>query len=136
MKKPQSLMLTSRPPFEGHYEENVDHREQTDKLNQATIDSLDKAATDRTNLLKALNRVTETLQVIQDDVKDDPTLNKKVIEATEAYTKNSIALTELLTLVKNFNFQGLKSSVVFLQATALRQEGHLASWAKSSTSMA
>ncbi|GKB25915.1 hypothetical protein Tco_0865316 [Tanacetum coccineum] len=119
-----------------YYEENVDHREQTDKLVQATMDSLDKTATDRTNLLKPLNGVTETLKAIQDAVKDDPALNKKVIEATKAYTKNSTALTELLTFVKNFDFQGLKSSVEFLQATALRQEEHLASWAKSSTSMA
>ncbi|GKD86070.1 hypothetical protein Tco_1357224, partial [Tanacetum coccineum] len=52
----------------------------------------------RTNLLKALTEVNETLKVIQDAVKDDLALNKKVIEATEAYTKNSTALTELLTL--------------------------------------
>ncbi|GJX90725.1 hypothetical protein Tco_0344051, partial [Tanacetum coccineum] len=122
--------------IEGYYEENVDHREQTDKLVQATMDSLDKTATNKTNLLKALNEITKALQVIQDAVKDDPALNKKVIEATEAYTKNSTALTELLTIVKNFDLQGLKSSIEFLQATALRQKGHLASWAKSSTSMA
>ncbi|GJX88601.1 retrovirus-related pol polyprotein from transposon TNT 1-94 [Tanacetum coccineum] len=84
--------------------ENVDHREQTNKLVQATMDFLDKTATDRNNLLKTLNEVTETLKVIQDAVKDDPTLNKK-------------------------------SSVEFLQATTLKQEEHLASWTKSSTSM-
>ncbi|GJW54718.1 hypothetical protein Tco_0098803 [Tanacetum coccineum] len=69
-------------------------------------------------------------------VKDDPTLNNKLIEATKAYTKNLTALTEMLTLVKNFNFQGLKSSVEFLQATAIKQEENLASWVTSSTSMA
>ncbi|GJR89775.1 hypothetical protein Tco_0213786 [Tanacetum coccineum] len=50
------------------------------------------------NLLKDLNGVTETLKVVQDAFKDDPALNKKVIEATEAYTKNSSTLTELLSL--------------------------------------
>ncbi|GJT37748.1 hypothetical protein Tco_0937613 [Tanacetum coccineum] len=65
---------------QGCYEENVDHREQNDKLVQATMDSLDKTTT---------NRVA---------VKDNPTLNKKVIEATEAYTKNSSTLTELLLM--------------------------------------
>nr|GEU76031.1 copia protein [Tanacetum cinerariifolium] len=30
------------PSIEGYYEENVDHMEQTDKLVQATMDSLDK----------------------------------------------------------------------------------------------
>ncbi|GKF02112.1 hypothetical protein Tco_0029035, partial [Tanacetum coccineum] len=39
-----------------------------------------------------------------DAIKDDPVLNKKVIEANESYTKNLTALTELLTLVKNFDF--------------------------------
>ncbi|GJS25633.1 hypothetical protein Tco_0454265 [Tanacetum coccineum] len=62
------------------------------------MDSLDKTATNRVNLLKAFNGVTETLKVVQDAVKDDPVLNKKVIEATEAYTKNSSSLTELLSL--------------------------------------
>ncbi|GJS10751.1 hypothetical protein Tco_0367547 [Tanacetum coccineum] len=84
----------------------------------------------------ALNGVTKTLKVIQDAVKDDPALTKKVIKASDAYTKNSTALTKLLILVKNFDFQGLKSSVESLQAIALRQDEYLSSWAKTSTSMA
>ncbi|GKD09125.1 hypothetical protein Tco_1188810 [Tanacetum coccineum] len=62
------------------------------------MDSLNKTATDRVNLLKPLNGVTKTLKVVQDVVMDDPVLNKKVIKATKAYTKNSSALTELLSL--------------------------------------
>ncbi|GJR93941.1 hypothetical protein Tco_0266115 [Tanacetum coccineum] len=42
---------------------------------------------------------------------------------------------KLLALIKNFDFQGLKSSVESLQATAFSQDKHLAAWAKSSTSM-
>ncbi|GJX06371.1 hypothetical protein Tco_0194303 [Tanacetum coccineum] len=102
------LSISGRASIEGYYEENIDHMEQTNKLVQANIDSLDKIATDRTNLLKTLNEVTETLKVIQNAVKDDPTLNKK----------------------------GLKSSMESLQDTALSQENHLAKWAKSSTFMA
>ncbi|GJR08044.1 hypothetical protein Tco_0790696 [Tanacetum coccineum] len=89
-----------RATIEGYYEENVDHRKQTDKLVQATMDSFDKTATDRVNLLNALNGVTDTLKAVQDAVKDDPTLNKKVIEATKANIKNSFALTGLLSLIK------------------------------------
>ncbi|GJW88911.1 hypothetical protein Tco_0164251 [Tanacetum coccineum] len=37
-----------------------------------------------------------SLKVIQDAVKEDPALNKKFLEATEAYTENSINLTKLL----------------------------------------
>nr|GFB74025.1 hypothetical protein [Tanacetum cinerariifolium] len=66
-----------------------------------------------------------------ESIKDDPAL-KKVIKATEAYTKNSTSLHELLTLIKNFNLQGLKSLV----ATAMSQDQHLAAWANSSTFMA
>ncbi|GJZ84769.1 hypothetical protein Tco_0650108 [Tanacetum coccineum] len=87
-----------RASIKGYYIENVDHREQTDKLVQETMNCLDKNSTDKANLLKALNGVTKTLKVIQDAIKDDPALNKKVIEATEAYTKNLTNLTKLLTL--------------------------------------
>ncbi|GJV42188.1 hypothetical protein Tco_1420628 [Tanacetum coccineum] len=68
-----TLQLIERGYIEGYYGENV-------------------------NLLNALNGVIDTLKVVQDAVKDDPALNKKVIEATEAYTKNSSALTDLLSL--------------------------------------
>ncbi|GJV90406.1 hypothetical protein Tco_1538219 [Tanacetum coccineum] len=81
------------------------------------------------DLLNTLNGVTKTLKAIQDALKEDHVLNKKVIEATEAYTKNFTHLTELLTLIKNFDFQGLKSSVESLRATALSQDKHLADWA-------
>ncbi|GKD47145.1 hypothetical protein Tco_1271790, partial [Tanacetum coccineum] len=91
-----------RASIKGYYEENIDHREHSNK---------------------------------RDAVKDDLALNKKVIKATEAYTKNSSTLTELLSLVKNFDFQGLNFSVESLQAVALRQDEHLASWAKSSNSL-
>ncbi|GKA56758.1 hypothetical protein Tco_0755830 [Tanacetum coccineum] len=52
--------------IEGYYEENVDHRDQTDKLVQATMNSLDKNSTERDDLLKALNGVTEILKAVQE----------------------------------------------------------------------
>ncbi|GJY78014.1 hypothetical protein Tco_0483815, partial [Tanacetum coccineum] len=48
---------------------------------------------------------------VQNAVKEDPTLNKKVLEATKAYTRNSTNLSELLTLVKNYDLPGLKTIV-------------------------
>ncbi|GJR56559.1 retrotransposon protein, putative, ty1-copia subclass [Tanacetum coccineum] len=68
--------------------------------------------------------------------KVDPTLNKKVLEAIEAYTQNSTNLTELLTLVKTFDFSGLKSLVESLKAIVDAQNDHLATWAKSSSNQA
>nr|GEX57057.1 glyceraldehyde-3-phosphate dehydrogenase, cytosolic [Tanacetum cinerariifolium] len=124
------LPLTKRQlvkaSIEGYYEESVDHMEQTDKVSDAAINSLNKNSIARGDLLNALNGVTGTLKAIQYAVKENHVLNKKVIEATKAYTKIPTHLTELLTLIKNFNFQGLKSLVESLHATALSQDKHLA----------
>ncbi|GJY61581.1 hypothetical protein Tco_0462238 [Tanacetum coccineum] len=62
-------------------------------------------------------------------------MNKKVLDATEAYTKNSINLTKLITLVKTFDFSGLKSIVKYLKAVVDAQNDHLVTWAKSSTNL-
>ncbi|GJX07440.1 hypothetical protein Tco_0195372 [Tanacetum coccineum] len=86
--------------IEGYYEENIDHRDQTDKVIDAAMNSLDKNSIARGELPNVINGVTEALKAIQDAVKEDHSL------------------------------------VESLQATALTQEEHLASWAKSSTSMA
>ncbi|GJV40133.1 hypothetical protein Tco_1418573 [Tanacetum coccineum] len=69
-------------------------------------------------------------------IKDDPALNKKGLEPTEAYTKNFMNLTKLLTLVKTFDFSSLKFIVESLKAVMDAQNDHLAKWAKSSTNLA
>ncbi|GJZ82142.1 hypothetical protein Tco_0647136 [Tanacetum coccineum] len=43
----------------GYYEENINHKEQTDKVIDATMNSLDKNSIERGDLLNALNGVTE-----------------------------------------------------------------------------
>ncbi|GJT29298.1 hypothetical protein Tco_0909573 [Tanacetum coccineum] len=53
---------------------------------------------------------------IPDEVKEDPALNKKVLKATKAYTKNSTNLTEIHTPLKTFDFSVLKSIIVSLKA--------------------
>ncbi|GJR32151.1 hypothetical protein Tco_1108383 [Tanacetum coccineum] len=58
--------------------------------------------------LQGLNRILNNLQEIQNAIKENHALNKKVLEAAEAYTKNSTNLTELFTMVKNFDFPNLK----------------------------
>ncbi|GJU19166.1 retrovirus-related pol polyprotein from transposon TNT 1-94 [Tanacetum coccineum] len=125
-KYDNTLSLTERQlvkaSIEGYYEENVDHREKTDKVINAAMNSLDKNSIARGDLLNALNGVTETLKAIQDAIKEDYVLKKKVIEDSEAYTKNSTYLTELLILIKNFDFQGFKSLVESLQAIALSKK--------------
>nr|GEU31873.1 hypothetical protein [Tanacetum cinerariifolium] len=53
-----------RASIEEYYENNVDHREQTDKVIDATMKYLDKNNVVRGDLLNALNGVTETLKAM------------------------------------------------------------------------
>ncbi|GKB22833.1 hypothetical protein Tco_0862234, partial [Tanacetum coccineum] len=110
-----------------YYDENIAHRDQTDKLVEASMSSLDKSSTTIHDLYKGLNVIIELLKEIK---------NKKISEATESFTKISTNITEVLSLVKGFNFSDLQSSVNALQAHALKQDEELAAWAKSSTNMA
>ncbi|GJV81619.1 hypothetical protein Tco_1517489 [Tanacetum coccineum] len=56
-----------RAIVEGYYEENVDYRDQTDKLMKKTMNHLDKISQagvdERAKLLKTMNNVSETLEV-------------------------------------------------------------------------
>ncbi|GJS50218.1 hypothetical protein Tco_0600339, partial [Tanacetum coccineum] len=90
----------------------------------------------KTNHNTGLRRILGNLEEVQDAVKEDPALNKKVLEAIEAYTKNSTNLTQLLTLVKTFDFSGIKSIIESLKAVVDARNDHLAKWAKPSTNLA
>ncbi|GJT18683.1 hypothetical protein Tco_0877389 [Tanacetum coccineum] len=90
----------------------------------------------KTNHNTSLRMILENIREIHNVVKEDPALNKKVLEATEAYTKNSTTLTELLTLMKTFDLSGLKSLTESLKVVVDAQNDHLAKWTKSSTSIA
>ncbi|GJS99618.1 hypothetical protein Tco_0820788 [Tanacetum coccineum] len=96
--------------IEGYYEENIDHREQTDKVIDAAMNSLDKNSITRGDLLNALNGVTKALKAIQDVVKEDhvdtkepPPYTKEEHDAMEEEPTNAIPITivkptEILTL--------------------------------------
>nr|GEW38574.1 retrovirus-related Pol polyprotein from transposon TNT 1-94 [Tanacetum cinerariifolium] len=60
------------------------------------------------NYMSVTKRVLTNLKEVQDAVKEDPALNKKVLEAVKAYTKNSSTPIELLTLVKDLDFTSIK----------------------------
>ncbi|GJR95604.1 hypothetical protein Tco_0267778 [Tanacetum coccineum] len=92
-----------------YYDENIAYREQTDKLVEASMSSLDKSSTTIRDLYKGLNVVTELLKEINNAVKDDPVINKKISEATKSFTNISTNITE---------------------AHALKQVEELAAWAK------
>ncbi|GJW82716.1 hypothetical protein Tco_0155861 [Tanacetum coccineum] len=100
-----------------------------DKHEEAVVSYADLGAsiegTEKADLLKVLNRVTDTLKAIQEVVKEDPSLTKKLLEATEVYTETSKNITELISLTKAFNFFGLKSLIKALQAVVDAQNEHL-----------
>nr|GEV90319.1 hypothetical protein [Tanacetum cinerariifolium] len=67
---------------------------------------------------------------LEDTIKEDPSLNKSVLDVAESYTKNTSNLTELLTLVKDLDSPGFKTTVESLQAAVTAQNDHLAKWAE------
>ncbi|GJW46059.1 retrovirus-related pol polyprotein from transposon TNT 1-94 [Tanacetum coccineum] len=107
-----------------YYDENNAHRDQTDKLVEASMSFLNKSSNTISDLYKGLNIITELLKEIKNAIKDDSIINKKITKATKSFTKFSINITDL------------QSSVNTLQAHALKQNKELSAWAKSSTNMA
>ncbi|GJW41182.1 hypothetical protein Tco_0067027 [Tanacetum coccineum] len=104
----------------------VQYLQKTYKLIQATmkiIDNINKVGIDeRAKLLKALNRVSETLEA-------DSALKEEMTRLAEAHTTTYGALssvTELLPLAKTFDFSGLKSLVETLRVAFNAQNDHLA----------
>ncbi|GKB93429.1 hypothetical protein Tco_0979566, partial [Tanacetum coccineum] len=119
-----------------YYDENIAHRDQTDKLVEASMSSLDRSSTTISDLYKGLNVITELLKNINTAVKDDPATNQKINEATETFAKISSNITEVLSLVKGFDFSALLSAVKSLRDHAFKQEEASTAWMKSSTNMA
>ncbi|GKC65923.1 hypothetical protein Tco_1098521, partial [Tanacetum coccineum] len=119
-----------------HYDENITHKDQTDKLVEASMSSLDRSSTTISDLYKGLNVITELLKTINIAVKDDPATNKKINEATETFAKISSNIIEVLSLVKGFDFSALLSAVKSLRDHAFKQEESSTAWMKSSTNMA
>ncbi|GKA45645.1 hypothetical protein Tco_0738441, partial [Tanacetum coccineum] len=87
-----------RASIEGYYDENVDHRDQTDKLVKETmkiIDNIIKAGIDeKSKPLKALNIVFETLEA-------DSVLKEEMKKMVESYNTTSGNLSRLTELINN-----------------------------------
>nr|GEY67532.1 uncharacterized mitochondrial protein AtMg00810-like [Tanacetum cinerariifolium] len=118
------------------YDENVAHRDQTNKLVESTMSTIDKTSTAIKDLYQGLNVITMLLKDINNAVKDDTVTNKKIDEAIETFAKIFTYTIEVLSLFKDFDFSTLQSTMKDLQAHALKQEEESAVWTKSSTNMA
>ncbi|GKF17202.1 hypothetical protein Tco_0062120, partial [Tanacetum coccineum] len=84
--------------IDDYYDENISHQDQTDKLVEASMSSLDKSSNTISDLYKGLNIVTELLKEIKNAVKDDSII-KKITEATKSFTNFSINITYLQSSV-------------------------------------
>ncbi|GKB41652.1 hypothetical protein Tco_0886594 [Tanacetum coccineum] len=104
-----------------YYDENIAHRDQTDKLIEASMSSLDRSSTTISDLYKDLNVITQFLKNISNAVKDDPATNQNINEATDTFTKISSNITEILS-VKDFDFSALLMTGVELSQSALKRE--------------
>ncbi|GKE75409.1 hypothetical protein Tco_1537450, partial [Tanacetum coccineum] len=119
-----------------YYDENIAHRDQTGKLVEAFMSSLDRSSTTISDLYKGLNVITELLKNINTIVKDDPATHQKINEATKTFAKISSNITKVLSLVKGFDFSALLSTMKSLRDHAFKQEEASTAWIKSSTNMA
>ncbi|GKC18472.1 hypothetical protein Tco_1020622 [Tanacetum coccineum] len=87
----------------------------------AYLRNFDQSLTkDKAQHVEGIIKILTNLKEVQDVVKEYPALNKKVLDAAEAYTKNSSNLTKLLTLVKNFDFLSFKSTSVGPKMTRIK----------------
>nr|GEX27156.1 retrovirus-related Pol polyprotein from transposon TNT 1-94 [Tanacetum cinerariifolium]GEX28021.1 retrovirus-related Pol polyprotein from transposon TNT 1-94 [Tanacetum cinerariifolium] len=111
-------------------------RDQTDKLVEASMSSLDKSSTTISDIYKGLNVITQLLKEISKTLKDDPSTNQKINEATETFTRISSHIIEVLSLVKGFDFSKLLSTMKSIQDHVVKQEEATTSWMKTSTNMA
>nr|GEV95790.1 copia protein [Tanacetum cinerariifolium] len=105
-----------------YYDENIAHRDQTDKLVKAFMSSLDRSSATISDLYKGQNVITQLLKEISNVVKDGPATNQKINEATKTFARISSNITEVLSLVKGFDFSALLSIVKSIQVHAIKKE--------------
>nr|GEW54352.1 copia protein [Tanacetum cinerariifolium] len=106
---------------------NIAYINQTAQLVKASMSSLKQSSSTITNLYESLEFITQLLKDILNSVKDDPTINKKIEEAYETVTKISTHTTNVLSLVKSFDFYTLQSTMKNIQDHAFKGQSSLAS---------
>ncbi|GKB61044.1 hypothetical protein Tco_0917230 [Tanacetum coccineum] len=125
---------------EEYVEENDDHKTQTKKAMNNTMELIEKINKSRfnecTNLLKSLNKVSETL-------KDDSTLKapcrpwkkptplhlatSSLPQAAEGYIQNSARLTKISNSLRDFNLQSLQTRITNLENTQVTMQSDITS---------
>ncbi|GJS23253.1 retrovirus-related pol polyprotein from transposon TNT 1-94 [Tanacetum coccineum] len=88
------LRKMSKASVDQYYDENIAHRDQTDKLMEASMSSLNRSSTTISDLYKGLNVITQLVKEISNAVKDDPATNQKLNKATKTFARISSNVTE------------------------------------------
>nr|GEV03425.1 retrovirus-related Pol polyprotein from transposon TNT 1-94 [Tanacetum cinerariifolium] len=88
-------------------------RDQTNKLVEASMSSLNKSSTTFSDLYRGLNVITQLLKEISNTVKDDPAIKQKINEATKTFVRISSHVTKNL---------GSRMSKVKLSQSTLKRE--------------
>ena len=104
--------------------------------NSTVTYSLTQMVSQLNQFLESLNKLNTGVQSVQESVKDDPELTRKLLQASETYQVNSVTLTELLGLLKGSNVQGLSSTVESLKSSFTTLEESVAAQSQKSTSLA
>ncbi|GJT70769.1 retrovirus-related pol polyprotein from transposon TNT 1-94 [Tanacetum coccineum] len=137
---PHSIETSTEEPISTEHQSPLPHKDDLESLNAKKStdypDASDSVSSLCSETFKPFDNYILVTAGVLNAAKEDSALNKKVLEAAEAYIKNSTNLTELLTLVKNFYFPNLKSTVESLLAAVTAQNDHLAKWVESSALMA
>nr|GEX51452.1 reverse transcriptase [Tanacetum cinerariifolium] len=87
--------------IEEYYDENIAHIDQTEKLVESTMSTIDKRSTEIKDLYKGLNVITKLLKDINTAVKDDPAIKKKIDKVIETFAKISTNITEDTSKIKS-----------------------------------
>nr|GEU37563.1 uncharacterized mitochondrial protein AtMg00810-like [Tanacetum cinerariifolium] len=77
-----------------YYDENVAHKDQTNKLVETTMSTIDRRITTIKDLYQGLNIITKLLKDINTAVKYNPAITKKIKEAIETFAKISTNTAE------------------------------------------
>ncbi|GJY54702.1 hypothetical protein Tco_0446366 [Tanacetum coccineum] len=146
-----------RAVVEEYVEENDDHKTQTKKAMNNTIELIEKINKSRfnecTNLLKSLNKVSETLKddsalkapcrpwkkptplylatsscaSISESLKEDPEFNQRLLKAAEGYIQNSARLTKISNSLRDFNLQSLQTRITNFENTQVTMQSDITS---------
>ncbi|GJV49547.1 hypothetical protein Tco_1439759 [Tanacetum coccineum] len=109
-------------------------KDQTDKLvkeTMKTINNINKAGIDeRDKLLKALNRVSETLEAdscasICKSLKEDLEFNQRLLKAAEGYIQNSIKLTEISNSLQAINLSSFHKRISNIENTQVTMKSDI-----------